>query len=195
MICTGTGIAPFRSMVQHIKRENLAHKNIYLIFGCRTRETLLYYTELTALSQSMEGFTYIPVLSREQWEGRSGYVHPFMKSFVPAGRRHTFYICGWKGMIDEAKRGYWKWDTIKRYPSGDLRITPAIYDSPGIIQSQYVVKDLCVINNCLFSIFTNLTGGIYYHKCHCYGCFFHDRVDSCRPGICLHSDPDCQSPQ
>ena len=24
----------------------------------------------------MEGFTYIPVLSREQWEGRSGYVHP-----------------------------------------------------------------------------------------------------------------------
>lgn len=104
MICTGTGIAPFRSMVQHIKRENLAHKNIYLIFGCRTRETLLYYTELTALSQSMEGFTYIPVLSREQWEGRSGYVHPVYEELCSGRQAAHFYICGWKGMIDEAKK-------------------------------------------------------------------------------------------
>src|SRR3982751_4234504 len=29
-ICTGTGIAPFRSMVYYIREHNIAHKNIYL---------------------------------------------------------------------------------------------------------------------------------------------------------------------
>ena len=32
-ICTGTGIAPFRSMLNHIKRHSIAHKDIYLVFG------------------------------------------------------------------------------------------------------------------------------------------------------------------
>ena len=43
----------------------------------------------------MEGFTYIPVLSGEQWEGRSGYVHPVYENFVfPAGRRLLLYAAG-----------------------------------------------------------------------------------------------------
>src|SRR5450432_1660690 len=49
LICTGTGIAPFRSMVHHIKNNNIAHKNIYLVFGCRTKSTLLYYDEFVRL--------------------------------------------------------------------------------------------------------------------------------------------------
>src|SRR6186713_511991 len=30
-ICTGTGIAPFRSMVHHLANHNITHKEIYLI--------------------------------------------------------------------------------------------------------------------------------------------------------------------
>ena len=36
LVCTGTGIAPFRSMVQYIKLHDLPHRDIHLIFGCRT---------------------------------------------------------------------------------------------------------------------------------------------------------------
>jgi CDP-4-dehydro-6-deoxyglucose reductase len=37
MICTGTGIAPFRSMATYIKLHNIPHNNIYLIFGTRKK--------------------------------------------------------------------------------------------------------------------------------------------------------------
>ncbi len=75
LICTGTGIAPFRSMVHWIKDKNIPHQKIHLIFGCRTKADLLYYDELRSLKNELEGFKFHPVLSREQWEGKTGYVH------------------------------------------------------------------------------------------------------------------------
>jgi CDP-4-dehydro-6-deoxyglucose reductase len=80
MICTGTGIAPFRSMIHHIKNHNIPHQNIYLVFGCRTKNTLLYYKELTNLQTELTGFKYLPTLSREEWEGHKGYVHSIYES-------------------------------------------------------------------------------------------------------------------
>lgn len=103
MICTGTGIAPFRSMINYLHLHHTERKNIYLVFGCRTRDTLLYYEELKQLEASMPGFTYIPTLSREQWEGKSGYVHPIYEELCADKRPVNFFLCGWKGMIDEAK--------------------------------------------------------------------------------------------
>ncbi|HMO63569.1 MAG TPA: FAD-dependent oxidoreductase [Ferruginibacter sp.] len=104
LICTGTGIAPFRSMVKDIHLNNKPHKNIYLIFGCRTKDTLLYYPELTQLQAEMPGFQYIPTLSREQWEGRSGYVHAIYEELCADRKEASFFLCGWRGMLDEAKK-------------------------------------------------------------------------------------------
>lgn len=104
MICTGTGIAPFRSMIHHIYNKNIPHKNIYLVFGCRTKDSLLYYYELKKLQESMPGFYYVPTLSRELWDGKSGYVHPIYESLCADKKPANFFLCGWKGMIDEAKK-------------------------------------------------------------------------------------------
>ena len=104
MICTGTGIAPFRSMVYHIKNHSIPHKNIHLVFGCRTKSTLLYYEEMKQLELDLPGFYYIPTLSREQWEGHMGYVHLVYEMLCKDKREAEFFLCGWKGMIDEAKK-------------------------------------------------------------------------------------------
>lgn len=104
MICTGTGIAPFRSMVHHIKNKSIPHQNIYLIFGCRTQNSLLYYDEMKKLQEELPGFFYIPTLSREQWDGNSGYVHSIYESLCMERKPADFFLCGWKGMIDDAKK-------------------------------------------------------------------------------------------
>ncbi len=105
LICTGTGIAPFRSMVQHLYLQNIPRKNVYLVFGCRTKNDLLYYNELKELEIKMPGFKFLPALSREQWDdGHAGYVHPVYESICADRRPASFYLCGWKGMIDEAKK-------------------------------------------------------------------------------------------
>lgn len=105
-ICTGTGIAPFRSMVQYIFRNNIAHKNLYLVFGCRYLKDTLYFDELNELQEKLPSFQYIPTYSRETGENlvRKGYVHNVYEEILGNSQPPAnFYLCGWKNMVDEAK--------------------------------------------------------------------------------------------
>ncbi len=104
LICTGTGIAPFRSMIHFIKNKSVMHKNIYLLFGTRTQQDVLYNKEMLALEKEVDGFYFIPVLSRENWEGKKGYVHDVYKELAYNKPDANFMLCGWKNMIDDARK-------------------------------------------------------------------------------------------
>jgi CDP-4-dehydro-6-deoxyglucose reductase len=107
LICTGTGVAPFRSMVHWIHQQKIAHKNIHLIFGCRKLTDQLYGAELKALEPLENNFYYHPVFSREDAvpDGAySGYVHAVYEQLLAVKNPSQFYLCGWKNMIDEAKQ-------------------------------------------------------------------------------------------
>lgn len=103
LICTGTGIAPFRSMIHHIYARGLPHRNIHLVFGCRHRKDLLYRSEWEELSGKHPDFHYHPTLSREDWEGRRGYVHAVYRELLEAKPPASFFLCGWKDMINQAR--------------------------------------------------------------------------------------------
>lgn len=122
LICTGTGIAPFRSMVHHVIKQNIAHKKIYLIFGCRKFGDALYADELKQLMHQDPDFHYYIAYSREEPGNydhlvRIGYVHQVYEEICSANlqmapgmeagllpKPAAFYLCGWRGMIDEAKK-------------------------------------------------------------------------------------------
>jgi CDP-4-dehydro-6-deoxyglucose reductase len=104
LICTGTGIAPFRSMVHQIYGRGIPHKQIHLVFGTRKKESLLYYQELKQLAEQHTDFFYHPVLSRESWEGATGYVHAEYERLLADRPAAEFYLCGWKDMIHEARQ-------------------------------------------------------------------------------------------
>jgi ferredoxin-NADP reductase len=107
-ICTGTGIAPFRSMVHFLHNHKLPHQNLHLIFGCRKMGDGLYIDELKELEKKESGFFFHPCYSREEEvpEGaQKGYVHPVYEALTQQGKTPAkFYLCGWKNMIDEAKQ-------------------------------------------------------------------------------------------
>jgi CDP-4-dehydro-6-deoxyglucose reductase len=103
-ICTGTGIAPFRSMILDLKKSGKSHRNIHLIFGARTEGEILYREEFEALTHTMPGFRFDVALSRqENWPGWKGYVHQiYLQEYARKRPDVSFYICGWSNMIDEA---------------------------------------------------------------------------------------------
>lgn len=102
-ICTGTGVAPFRSMILDIHEKAVPHKNIYLIFGNRDEKDILYRNEFEELDRNSSNFHFLPTLSQSEWEGERGYVHPIYQRLFEDQRDAYFYICGWTKMVREAK--------------------------------------------------------------------------------------------
>lgn len=103
LICTGTGIAPFRSMILYVQKHQKEHAPIHLVFGTRKQADLLYRVEMEQLAASLPNFYYHPTLSRENWEGNKGYVHEVYERLCAKEPDAQFMLCGWKNMIDEAK--------------------------------------------------------------------------------------------
>lgn len=104
-ICTGTGVAPFRSMIMYLLSNQMGSGNVYLIFGNRHEKDILYRNEFEELARENSRFKFIPVLSREpDWDGRKGYVHPVYQEIFADRRDAWFYVCGWKEMCRETRQ-------------------------------------------------------------------------------------------
>ncbi len=102
LIGTGTGVAPLRAMLQELcATDGFAAHRVHLIFGTRTEADLLYADEFRALAEAKNNFKYDIALSRQQKTGYyEGHLHQIYEQNLDITA--TYYICGWKNMIDEA---------------------------------------------------------------------------------------------
>lgn len=103
-IATGTGVAPFRSMIFDLQNRDIAHRNLHLIFGTRSADGILYQSEMEALAAQLPDFQYDIALSRQpDWPGWQGHVHQiYLEKYAAVRPDIRFYLCGWSNMIDEA---------------------------------------------------------------------------------------------
>ena len=97
LIATGSGLAPVKSILHQIEREQIARKT-RLFFGGRKPEDLYYFDDLKALEKKLPDFQYIPVLSRvgddDSWNGERGRVTDLIDKYVEPQTRAEAYICG-----------------------------------------------------------------------------------------------------
>jgi CDP-4-dehydro-6-deoxyglucose reductase len=105
-VSTGSGISPFRSMINYLHQNKIPFKNIKLFFGTRRESDLLYRKELEKIQEELPNFEFIPCLSREDKpEFAKGYVHQhYLKLIDDMDKNPWVYFCGWDRMISEGRK-------------------------------------------------------------------------------------------
>src|SRR5580704_767940 len=102
-IATGTGIAPFRSMLHWLLAEESRHqgKQLSLVFGNRTEKDIYYHEEFLNLANEHPNFHYLPTLSRADasWQGSRGYVQEHVPGIASGRTDMHAYICGLDKMV------------------------------------------------------------------------------------------------
>ena len=102
-IATGTGVAPYRSMLQWVLADHSRHqgRKLWLLFGSRYESDIYYHQEFLRLASQHENFQYLPTLSRttSSWPGLRGYVQQHVPALVAGRTDMHAYICGLDKMI------------------------------------------------------------------------------------------------
>lgn len=99
LVATGSGVAPFRAMLQSLG-EGGPGLPVTLLHGARNEAELLYREELGALSW----LRLVPTLSRADagWSGRRGYVQTHLAEL--AGPTDDAWVCGRSAMIRDVRK-------------------------------------------------------------------------------------------
>lgn len=105
LVATGTGVAPFRSMLPELRRHLDAGTQVALLCGARTREELLYRDQFLTLAREAPGFTYRGCISRQhplpdEPDLVAGHVQPALSLLEPAAGDLAL-LCGNPEMVDD----------------------------------------------------------------------------------------------
>ncbi len=134
---TGTGIAPFRGMIQDLFSADYKNDCV-LVFGCPYRTDLLYADYFEEMDDKNKNFHYLKSISREsrRKDGTKFYVQNQISDqkellYPILNKENTLiYICGMKGMElgiykELYKQGLTDYLEIKKSPEGSVDDIPS----------------------------------------------------------------------
>jgi len=109
MISTGTGIAPFRSMILSQAFADAPPVSIMCLLGVRGDEELLYDEELRAIQWpglNLKWVTTVSGTASDSYNGFRGRVTDYLRSLGSdyPWVETDYYLCGAGAMIDEVKK-------------------------------------------------------------------------------------------
>lgn len=103
LIATGTGIAPFRSMLHWLLADPSRHqeKQFWVLFGVRYEQDIYYRKEFERMAAEHPNFHFLPTLSQggPKWKGLRGYVQENVPEIVAKRNDLHAYICGLDKMV------------------------------------------------------------------------------------------------
>lgn len=116
LIATGTGVAPFRSMLQAQFSQSVEHwpargmtgpptvapsQHFWLLFGARFEQDIYYREDFERIAAGHSNFHFMPTLSRggPDWHGLRGYAQDHVREVVGGRRDMQAYICGLDKMV------------------------------------------------------------------------------------------------
>jgi ferredoxin-NADP reductase len=131
LVGTGTGIAPYRSMIPQITSAIAAGRTVDLLFGARDTDQFLYDDEWRELAASFDRFTYWPCASDPSdpaaWRTRGGTVgrvQVALEELEYETDETLFYLCGNEHMVDDVKQRLGDADVPRRHIRTEAYVSP-----------------------------------------------------------------------
>jgi len=110
MLCVagGSGMAPFKSILNDMIDKDQTDRDIWYFFGARTLKDMFYMDEMRDLEAKWPRFHFVPALSEpmeeDNWTGETGLITDvldrFIKEKIGVGTEMEGYLCGSPGMIN-----------------------------------------------------------------------------------------------
>ncbi len=101
-IAGGSGITPFVSMIREIIECGL-DRTVYLFYGSKTTDDVIFSDELAHLAERFENIHYIPVIENpaEEYAGACGFItHKVLGEVLENIDDKSFFLCGPQGLYD-----------------------------------------------------------------------------------------------
>lgn len=102
-IAGGSGMAPIRNILHHMKNNGNKRKAIYY-FGANKVKDLFLVDEMKGFEAELDNFQFVPVVATpqedEDWNGQTGLVTEAVQRDLKNASEYEAYLCGSPGMID-----------------------------------------------------------------------------------------------
>lgn len=107
LLAGGTGLAPMKSIIQHIDQTGSGHQ-VVLYHGVSTAADLYDHAWLEQFAAEHPWLDYRPALSREEYGGRTGRVPARLAEDYPRAAGHVAYICGSPEFVTDTMKALMK---------------------------------------------------------------------------------------